>query len=140
MIQDFEEFVNEANIQRNKVIASDGTVCRGILKYCNKNGELSGKMDELLKAHHFVEEVETTSQKLAAFKFQSAVREADLANCKVLLYETEKGAKLDMERFFEEEAHKLEYNVYRDAIQKKENPKQCDFILAGPVDGKALSL
>ena len=140
MIQNFDEFVNEAEVKRNKVIASNGTTCGALIKYCNKNGELAEAMNNLIKAHHFVEEVEDYTQKLAAFKFQSAVRETDLPNCKVLLYEARKDALNDLQDFIAEPARMLQYDVYRDGVQKKENPKVCDFILLSEKPAKDLSL
>ena len=139
-LYDFNEFVNEAEVKRNKVIASNGEECAALIKYCNKNGELASAMDNLIKAHHFVEEVEDYTQKLSAFKFQSAVRESDLPNCKVLLYKSRKAAMNDLDEFFKEPAREMQYNFYRDAVQKKENPKVCDFILLSERPAKDLSL
>lgn len=139
MIQNFDEFVNEAEIKRNKVFASNGEECTALIKYCNKNGELASAMDDLIKAHHFVEEVEDYVQKLSAFKFQSAVRESDIPNCKVLLYRSRKAAMNDLNEFFKEPARTMQYDFYRDGVQKKENPRACDFVILSERPAKDLS-
>lgn len=132
------DFVNEAVIKGKKVFAADGTECKALIKYCNKNGDLADGMAELLEAHNYVEEVEDPMQKMGTFKFQSTVSEKDLPNCKVLIYKTLKEASADVKEFIEKPAHKAGYSIRPDSIQATENPRQCDFLMVSDNPGKDL--
>jgi len=150
-LYDFDEFVNEAELQKNKIFASNGKECKGYIKLADKGDDLSKLILDFCKHNKAVEEIKDLNWKREFFKWQSDIKESDLSNCYAFIYETEKDAENDVENFFKGKVEDLgfSYEAYNSrgvnkgrvfGVQLKDYKKGSSFVTGGDLNAKSYDL